>query len=80
MEKNKKRTYYKKLPKVVTSVEFEYRGYEVTIVNQYRIFRYYAKKIFHYFFESKEEFYTHAPYVAVIFIGLMLNVVAKVIL
>ena len=77
MEKTRKRTYYKKLPKAVTSVKFECRGYEVTIINQYRILRYYIKKIFHYFFENKQEFYMHAPYIAVIFIGVMLNVVAK---
>lgn len=50
------------------------------IVNYKRISIYYAKKIFYYFFESEEEFYMHAPYIVILSIGILLNVVAQIIL
>ena len=81
MKKKKIKTrYYEELPKAVIAFEFSYRGYDVTVINKCHILKYYAKKVFHYFFESKEEFYAHLPYITAIFAGIMLNVVAKIVL
>lgn len=80
MKKKIKTKCYEELPMAVTAVKFSYRGYDVTIINKHHILEYYTKKIFHYFFDSKKEFYAHLPYITAIFVGIMLNAMAKVIL
>lgn len=71
---------YTNLSKEVISMKVTINDHEYLIINRKRIFSYYTNKIFHYFFESKEEFYAHLPYITAIFAGIMLNVVAKVVL
>ena len=71
---------YANLSKEVISMKVIIDEHEYLLINRKRILRYYAKKIFNYLFESKEEFYAHMPYITAIFAGIMLNVVAKIVL
>lgn len=71
---------YVNLSKEVISMKVIIDNHEYLVINRKRILRYYAKKIFNYLFRSKEEFYAHLPYITAIFVGIMLNVMARVYL
>lgn len=76
----KRTVKYANLSKEVISMKVIIDDHEYLVINRKRILRYYTKKVFHYFFESKEEFYAHMPYITAIFAGVMLNVIARVCL
>lgn len=71
---------YENLGKEIISMKVIIDNHEYLIINRKRILSYYAKKVFNYFFESKEEFYAHAPYITAICTLIMCNVVAKIVL